>query len=96
MSPVGAIDYALGSDRPRTRPAAPAEASTGLTKREWEIAVLVAQGYTNRQIAEELCISVRTAEGHVERIRSKLGFASRAKIAAWVAGKASSPPVGTG
>jgi non-specific serine/threonine protein kinase len=44
-------------------------------------AVLVARGLTNRQIAEQLVISERTAEGHVDHIRDKLG----AEIAAWVA-----------
>lgn len=56
-----------------------------LTPREHEIAVLVANGLSNRQIAEKLVISARTAEGHVEQVRNKLGFHSRAQIAAWVA-----------
>ncbi|HEY3229127.1 MAG TPA: LuxR C-terminal-related transcriptional regulator [Roseiflexaceae bacterium] len=56
----------------------------GLSSREREVALLIAQGYTNRAIADELVISERTAEGHVERIRGKLGFQSRAQIAAWV------------
>jgi DNA-binding NarL/FixJ family response regulator len=41
---------------------------------------------TNLQVAEELTISERTVEGHVERILGKLGFRSRAQIAAWLAG----------
>jgi len=45
----------------------------------------VAAGLTNRAIAQRLFISERTAEGHVEQIRNKLGFSSRAQIAAWVA-----------
>lgn len=57
-----------------------------LSRREQEVASLVAQGLTNAQIAERLTISLRTAEGHVEHIRNKLGFRSRAQIAAWVAG----------
>jgi predicted ATPase/class 3 adenylate cyclase len=56
-----------------------------LSKREQEVARLVAAGMTNRQIAERLFIAERTAEGHVERIRDKLGFSSRAQVAAWVA-----------
>jgi predicted ATPase/DNA-binding CsgD family transcriptional regulator len=55
-----------------------------LTSREEEIAQLVAEGLTNSDIAERLFISRRTAEGHVEQIRNKLGFRSRAQIAAWV------------
>ena len=54
-----------------------------LTRREFEIAAMVAQGMTNRQIAELLVIAVRTVEGHVENIRGKLGFHSRTQIAAW-------------
>src|SRR5579864_5649043 len=55
-----------------------------LTRREREVASLVAQGLTNREIAERLFIAERTAEGHVESIRNKLGFRSRTQIAAWV------------
>jgi DNA-binding CsgD family transcriptional regulator len=54
-----------------------------LTARQTEVAALVAQGWSNRQIADELVISERTAESHVERIRAQLGFRSRAQIAAW-------------
>lgn len=56
-----------------------------LSRREREISALVAGGLTNRQIAERLGIAERTVEGHVERIRAKLGFRSRAQIAAWSA-----------
>ncbi len=55
----------------------------GLSRREWEIAALVAEGHSNRVIAERLSISERTAEGHVERIRNRLGCRSRAQIASW-------------
>jgi DNA-binding CsgD family transcriptional regulator/sugar lactone lactonase YvrE len=55
-----------------------------LSRREREVADLVAEGLTNREIAERLVISERTAEGHVEQIRNKLGFHSRSQIAAWV------------
>jgi DNA-binding CsgD family transcriptional regulator len=58
-----------------------------LTPREREIAGLVAEGLTNRQIAARLTISPRTAEGHVERILSKLGFTSRTQIVAWMTGR---------
>ena len=56
-----------------------------LSAREREVAILVAQGLSNREIAAKLVISERTAEGHVEQVRNKLGFHSRAQIAAWVA-----------
>jgi predicted ATPase/DNA-binding CsgD family transcriptional regulator len=58
---------------------------TGLTRRELEIAELVAEGLTNKEIAARLTIAQRTAEGHVERVLTKFGFTSRAQIAAWVA-----------
>ncbi len=54
-----------------------------LTAREREIAALIAEGLSNKDIGSRLTISERTAEGHVERIRAKLGFHSRAQIAAW-------------
>jgi DNA-binding CsgD family transcriptional regulator/sugar lactone lactonase YvrE len=56
-----------------------------LTRREREVAILVAEGLTNREIATRLFISERTAESHVEQIRGKLGFRSRVQIANWVA-----------
>ena len=58
--------------------------AANLTRREREVANLVSQGLTNREIAARLFISERTAESHVEQIRGKLGFHSRAQIAAWV------------
>ena len=54
-----------------------------LSARESEVAVLVTEGLTNRQISERLHLSIRTAENHVENICNKLGFTSRAQIAAW-------------
>ena len=78
---------ALGS-LPQEKPLLPREAARqafgGLTAREREVAVLVAQGKTSLQIASLLVISERTAEGHVSNILGKLGFTSRAQIAAWV------------
>jgi len=60
-------------------------APTELSRREREVAGLVAEGLSNRQIAERLFISERTAEGHVEQILNKLGFDKRTQIAAWFA-----------
>jgi non-specific serine/threonine protein kinase len=54
-----------------------------LSKREREVAAMVAAGMTNRQIADRLFIAERTAEGHVERIRNKLGVRSRTEVATW-------------
>jgi predicted ATPase/DNA-binding CsgD family transcriptional regulator len=58
-----------------------------LTAREHQVAVLVAGGRSNKSIAEELSISPATAARHVANILAKLGFNSRAQIAAWVAGR---------
>jgi DNA-binding CsgD family transcriptional regulator len=56
-----------------------------LTPRERQIAELVAQGLTNRQIAATEHISERTVETHVQHVLGKLGFATRTQIATWVA-----------
>ena len=56
---------------------------TGLTARQTEVAALVAQGLTNRELADRLHITERSAESHLERIRLRLGFRSRAQVAAW-------------
>jgi DNA-binding CsgD family transcriptional regulator len=77
---------------PREKPISPrraeAEQYGGLTPREREVAALIAQGKTSREIAHLLVISERTAEGHVNNILQKLGFTSRAQIAAWAVERA--------
>jgi non-specific serine/threonine protein kinase len=82
-----AIDTAMG--RPRGERASggkPSDrATTRLTRRESEVAGLVGRGLSNREIAQTLVIAQRTAETHVERILTKLGFTTRAQIAAWMA-----------
>ena len=55
-----------------------------LTRREREIAELVAQGLTNRDIAAQLYLSERTAQNHVQHILTKLGVTNRSRIAVWV------------
>ncbi|GIW09095.1 MAG: hypothetical protein KatS3mg061_0152 [Dehalococcoidia bacterium] len=61
----------------------PADPASLLTAREREVARLLTRGYTNRQIAESLVITEGTAGVHVQHILTKLGFSSRAQIAAW-------------
>ncbi|VXB43444.1 Predicted ATPase [Arthrobacter sp. 9V] len=62
-----------------------------LTEREEQVANLVAQGRSNKEIAAELVLSPRTVSGHIERILSKLGFTSRTQVASWIAGRSSGP-----
>jgi non-specific serine/threonine protein kinase len=57
--------------------------SSVLTRRESEVAALVARGLTNREIAGQLYLSIRTVEVHVDHILSKLGFRTRTQLAAW-------------
>jgi predicted ATPase/DNA-binding CsgD family transcriptional regulator len=63
----------------------------GLARRETDVALLVAEGLSNRQIAARLFISERTVDSHVRSILNKLGFNSRAQIAGWVATTTSHP-----
>ena len=55
----------------------------GLTRREREIAALVATGMTNREIAGKLYLSVRTVEVHVDHALTKLGFSTRGQLTVW-------------
>ena len=83
----GAAEHALDALR-ATVPAEPGRApergpAGSLSAREREVAGLVARGMTNRQIAEELVISERTAESHVSSVLGKLELANRAQLTAW-------------
>src|ERR1700751_2876182 len=82
------IGFVLGVGDDRGK-AGYTDADALLTKRELEVAELIENGLSNREIAERLFISKRTADGHVERILAKLGFSSRAQVAAWMARRAS-------
>lgn len=87
---TGIVKYALGEGDSGHRPPEPTttprplNGGTGLTRRETEVAALIAEGLANQQIADRLVIARRTAEGHVERILGKLGLTNRTQIAAWV------------
>ena len=83
---VGRTHDRLPSDEPVSlAPVANRAASggVGLTGRERETATLVARGLTNRQIADALIVTEGTAANYVQRVLNKLGFTSRAQIAAW-------------
>ncbi|MEU6200961.1 LuxR C-terminal-related transcriptional regulator [Streptomyces sp. NPDC047061] len=58
---------------------------TRLTPREAQVALLIAKGMTNKEIAASLVVSPRTVDGHVERLFGKIGVKSRAQIAVWAA-----------
>jgi len=95
MSPAEATAFALGeSSLPAPGPDdAEADASPGrLTRREQDVAVLVARGLSNSQIAATLVISARTVEKHVQHIMDKLGVSTRAQIAAWSAARPPGTP----
>lgn len=63
------------------------QAFGGLTRRERQVAILVAQGKSNPEIAAELFITVRTTKTHITNILTKLNFSSRSQIAVWVVEK---------
>ncbi len=68
-----------------TKPTAGAGSPGPLTRHEREVAILFAQGLSNRAIASRLFISERTAETHVQHIFTKLGLEARTQVAAWAA-----------
>jgi non-specific serine/threonine protein kinase len=93
MSLEEAVAYALDA---RTVPPVPAPVQPApdsqLTRREREVAELISQGMSNREIAGRLVISQRTAESHVENVLRKLGFTARAQIAVWIIEQARDAP----
>ena len=76
--PITPIDGTTISDK---------EKFQGLTKRERETASLIAQGKSNRAIAQEMTVGEKTIETYVTRILNKLGFDSRVQIATWAVEK---------
>ncbi|HYW87260.1 MAG TPA: tetratricopeptide repeat protein [Chloroflexota bacterium] len=81
MTHVEAVEYALeheGEGLSR------APRSSALTERERDVALLVARGLTNKQIAERLSLARRTVTTHLEHIFAKLGVQARAEVAVWI------------
>jgi predicted ATPase/DNA-binding CsgD family transcriptional regulator len=99
LSPDDAVRYARDSSGAADQPERGAEAADRapaspwdqLTARERQVAALVAQGMTNREIAARLVVSKRTVDAHVEHILAKLGFSSRVQVAALAAVPAARP-----
>jgi predicted ATPase/DNA-binding CsgD family transcriptional regulator len=79
-SPDQVLGFALDSDSVSARVAE----RPALSSREQEIALLVAEGLSNREVAERLVISKRTVDAHVEHIFGKLGISSRVRLATWL------------
>jgi DNA-binding NarL/FixJ family response regulator len=79
--PVWADPARVPAGPPQTAHRAPSP----LTRREHEIVLLIAQGLSNKEIADELVISPATAARHVANILAKLGFSSRTQVASWAA-----------
>ena len=84
---VEATEYALYEEvaHAAERPLAGGETSMTLTRREREVAVLVARGLSTRQIAQELVISERTVDKHVANLLKKLNLRSRNQVTARMA-----------
>ena len=96
-----AVEHALTPSarnqvRPHGRAKSPAVKRTGLlAPREREVATLVTEGMTNREIADRMSIREGTVEAHVQHILNKLGMNTRAQIAAWIVAhqRESAPPL---
>jgi non-specific serine/threonine protein kinase len=95
MAMEEAMEYAL-SEEDLSIPLAPEQRagkeSTPLTRREQEVARLVARGLTNRQVAAQLSISEHTVATHIAKILKKLGLNSRSQFGAWLIEHRSSGP----
>ena len=84
LSREAAVRLALGEAPAAANGSQAADAGV-LAKREADVARLIAEGLSNKQIAARLFISERTVDSHVRSILNKLGFNSRAQVAVWMA-----------
>ena len=83
LGPEEAIRLALANEPDDAAPPGLQGPRPTLTRRETEVATLAARGLTNRDIAAQLYLSVRTVEAHVDHVLTKLGFRTRTQLAAW-------------
>ncbi|ONI92624.1 LuxR family transcriptional regulator [Saccharothrix sp. ALI-22-I] len=87
LDPYQALDQVLGDKATRREPSPKRDDQmwSPLTRRERDVALLIAEGLSNKDIAARLLIGQRTVESHAEHILSKLGVTSRSHVAVWVA-----------
>jgi len=85
LSRENAVGLALGETHPAAASRTSGAGAGLLAKREADVAALIADGLSNKQIGARLFISERTVDSHVRSILNKLGFSSRAQIARWIA-----------
>jgi len=98
LRPMTASPARIGATRPTARELAPVAATapqavdgpspTVLTRRQLEVARLIAEGLTNDQIARRLVLTSGTVGNHVEHILRRLGMRNRAQVAAWMTRRA--------
>jgi len=79
-----AVSMALGDPAPQGQKESNGAGVGLLAKREAEVALLVADGLSNKQIGARLFISERTVDSHIRSVLNKLGFNTRAQIARWI------------
>jgi DNA-binding CsgD family transcriptional regulator len=84
---LGMVPFTEWIEQLKTQLTAAPAGDSPLSPRELEVARLVARGLTNKQIGQNLYISERTAENHVQHILTKLGLRNRSQIAAWASGE---------
>jgi non-specific serine/threonine protein kinase len=93
MQLIYIVDLALSEAQASIATPTDKEKFGGLTTREREVASWIAQGKSNREIAEAMTVGVKTIETYVTRILNKLGFDSRVQIATWAMEKGLASPI---
>jgi DNA-binding CsgD family transcriptional regulator len=83
VAPVAAYAVADRAHEFQPEPVPTRQLGIGLTRREHEVALLLARGLSNREVAEQLSISVKTAKNHVQRVLDKAGVHSRSQFVAF-------------
>jgi DNA-binding NarL/FixJ family response regulator len=82
------VAFAVADEQaPKPTSRVKAAPDTELTPRQLEIARLIAEDLTNRQIADRLFLSERTVETHITNMLNKLGLSSRVQLSRWIADK---------